>query len=200
MGSPKLLLEIDGKTIIRRVVDTALASLVFEIVVVLGQYATEIEREVPLGARVRTTFNSGHLEGPHSSLRVGLAALDESTEAAIVLLGDQPSISRGVIDSLIEAHQTYRAPLVVPVYQGKRGHPILFDRTLFPELISASENEGRRSVVARHLESATLVQLATAPPMDVDTPGDYRRLKMETDKFIADRKERPRETAGNEKV
>lgn len=176
LGSSKLSLQLAGRSILRHVIDSALASNLSEIVVVLGHYARELVSEIPDDRRVRSVHNARYDEGQHSSVKAGLAVLDGEAEAAVVLLGDQPFVTPEAINAIIDEFQMRRTPLVLPIYQGRRGHPVLFSSALFPELLEASEEQGRREVVRRHMGRAATVALAQEPPMDVDTWQDYLQL------------------------
>ncbi|TMC22639.1 MAG: hypothetical protein E6J34_05660 [Chloroflexi bacterium] len=99
---------------------------------------------------------------------------------ALIILGDQPLLSSHILDTLILAKNTTSKPIVVPLYDGKRGNPVLFDRSLFPELLQVSGDEGGRSVVARHQQDVTGVELGDAvATYDVDTWEAYQEVVRE---------------------
>lgn len=176
LGFNKLSLRLAGRSIVNHVVNTALASQVTEVVVVLGHYVDELSAEIPRDGRVKVVHNPHHEEGPHSSLKAGLIALNGDAEAAVVLLGDQPFVDVQAIDALIGEWLARRPSVVMPLYKGKRGHPVLFSRTLFRELLEVSEEQGRREVIRRHYEEVATVTVDGEPPLDVDTWTDYLRL------------------------
>lgn len=176
MGFSKLGLPLAGQSILSRVVNTALASCVSEVVVVLGHFAEDLSTEIPPSPRVKVVHNPCYGQGQHSSLRVGLAAVDFRAAAAVVLLGDQPMVRTEAIDALAGDFQKNRALFVIPTYNGQRGHPVLFSRALFPELLAAGENEGRREVMRRHRAECRTVATGGEPPTDVDTWQDYVSL------------------------
>jgi molybdenum cofactor cytidylyltransferase len=114
--------------------------------------------------------------GPVSSLQVGLHALSPEAEGAFFAPVDHPLFSAETVLALTRAFRSHRPPLVLPSYEGWRGHPVLFSRDLFPELLEEDLPEGARTVVRRYLEGR--LQLPVDDPgilADIDTPEDYRK-------------------------
>ncbi len=176
MGRQKLALRIGGKSILRRVVECALAARVDEVVVVLGHGADVLEGDLPRDARLRTVLNPRFSEGQSTSVRAGLAALGSHVDAAVFLLGDQPTVLPETIDALVDAFRAGGTRLARPSYRGTPGHPVLFARALFPELAAVSGDRGGRDVLARHRAETLLVPVDRDVPADVDTEDDYRGL------------------------
>lgn len=176
MGFSKLGLELAGQSILSRVVSIAMASDVSEVVVVLGHFAEYLAAEIPESQRVRAVYNQQYEQGQHSSLRAGLSAVDAQAAAVVVLLGDQPMVTAEAIDAVVGEFARKRAPVVVPIWNGRRGHPVLFSRALFPELLTAGEDQGRREVMRRHQAECAAVNMVGDPPRDVDTWEDYLSL------------------------
>jgi molybdenum cofactor cytidylyltransferase len=173
MGRPKLLLELDGKPLIRRVVELVAATKLDEVVVVSGPNRPEIERALE-GTSARLVDNPDHLSGMASSLRAGLRALGPGVEAVVVLLGDQPFQAPAVVDRLVDTYRSSRRPIVVPLYAGIRGNPVLFDRSLFAELARQQGDQGGREVIsANPARVATVAFDSQRPQLDVDTWDDY---------------------------
>lgn len=173
MGQPKLLLELGGQTLLRRAVEQAKASKADEVVVVVGPMRAEMERELA-GTGAQLVDNPDHLSGMASSLRAGIRALGPDVEAAVVLLGDQPFQDRVVIDRLVDAYRAGEQPIVVPLYAGRRGNPVLFDRSLFDELAAQHGDQGGREVIAADPSRvATVAFDSERPQQDLDTWDDY---------------------------
>jgi molybdenum cofactor cytidylyltransferase len=173
MGRPKLLLDLGGRTLIRRAVEQAEQSQADEVVVVVGPNRAEMERALA-GTSARLVENPDHLTGMASSLRAGVGALAPEVEAIVVLLGDQPFQGSEVIDRLIEAHRASGSPIVVPLYAGRRGNPVLFARSLFGELLRQEGDQGGREVIAADpLRVATVAFESEAPQRDLDTWDEY---------------------------
>src|SRR5205823_495990 len=122
--------------------------------------------------------NPDYAQGMSTSLHAGIQALMEltdepgqnSVDGALILLGDQPLMTATIIDQLITARQTTRSSIITPLYGGKRGQPVLFAADLFAELLEVGGDEGARSVIERHRQDLTSVELGDAlPTFDVDT-------------------------------
>ena len=176
LGRPKQLLPLAGRPLLAHTLAHAAASTLDELILVLGHDADAIAGAVGDHGQ-RTVINPGYAAGQSTSLRAGLAALGPETEAVLVLLGDQPTVSPAVIDAILTAYRANPTPIVAPLYDGRRGHPLLFDRSLFPELAQVSGDEGARSIVRAHANEVSFVPISDLePPRDVDTEADYQRL------------------------
>jgi molybdenum cofactor cytidylyltransferase len=171
-GSQKLLAEAQGAPLVRRTVEQVLAAGLDEIVVVLGREAQAVHAALD-EMQVRFVVNPDFRAGMSTSLRSGIRGLATTVEAAIVVLGDQPGISASTILRLIEEYRRSGQPIVVPVYAGTRGNPVLFDASVFPELASVAGDQGGREVIGRDPSRVATVSLPFAMPADVDTVEDY---------------------------
>ena len=139
MGQPKGLLQWAGKPLLRHQVDVLLGSGVGEIGVVLGEGVDELAPLVLDDGRVRTVWNARHAEGRSGSVIIGTLALRDS-EAVMFCNVDQP-LSTGLVDDFLGgAEAAPDFPIAVAAHGGKRGHPVLIRRTLFPEVVSISES------------------------------------------------------------
>jgi molybdenum cofactor cytidylyltransferase len=177
LGRPKQLLDLGGRPLLQHVVDASVASPLDEIVVVLGHAAGEILQTIRAEGRVRIVLNPGYASGQSSSLIAGLRAADPRSEAAVILLGDQPGIRPDVIVTVMRAWRDTGGPMVQASYGGKPGHPTLFGRSVWAELEAATGDEGARGIIASHPEWRSLVEIGGDPPEDVDTEDDYRRIR-----------------------
>ncbi len=175
MGRPKQLLRVGDRTLIRRTVDTVLASPAWPVAVVLGAHADAVRTEI---ARlpVLAVENREWAEGLASSIRTGVRILDAfslSLDAAILVLADQPRLSADSLRRLAEAHLREGRSIVAAHYSGHAGPPALFARRHFAELMALSGADGARPLFTRHageLATVPLPELAT----DLDTPADYQ--------------------------
>lgn len=176
MGRVKQLLPFRGKTILESVVDSALASSLHQVIVVLGHQAdllTPLLEKRP----VNIVVNPSYRKGQSSSLQAGLQALSEEAEAVLFLLGDQPLVSPELIDRILNAFALSPGPIVMPVCAGRRGNPVLFSRETFSRLMSLSEDRGARPLFDEYADR--LIRLPVDDPaihFDVDTEDDYGRL------------------------
>lgn len=177
MGRPKLLLDLGGRPVIRRTVES-LVGRVDDIVVVTGAEDVAL-RGALAGLAVRFANNPRPTDGQGSSIAVGVRALAPRTRAALVTLGDQPWLPGEVIPALVEAFTRGAGSIVVPVYRGVAGHPVLFGRDVFSELAGLTGEGGGRAIVQARPERVARIELDVAPPDDLDTPEDYARLRVE---------------------
>jgi len=170
MGTPKLLLKLSGRSMVQRVLDSVRGSRCDEIVVVLGEAAERVGAEAA-GDRVR------YGEGMGTSLAAGIAALGPQCEAAVVLLGDQPCVTAGMIDALIDAHRRTGKPIVASRYGSVIGAPTLIGRALFPEARRLAGDSGGRVLIQQHPDLVDEVRFPPAAAADVDTPEEFARLR-----------------------
>ena len=176
MGFPKLSLTIKGKSLLQHVIDSALKSKVDEVIVILGARAEKLQREIKPGT-ARIIVNTSYDKGQSTSLKAGLQSISPDSQAVLILLGDQPFITEATIDALIEKYQETGSPVVAPIYNGKRGNPVLFDRSLIPELINTSGDKGGRTVVEKYTDRMATVEIDSATiGIDIDTWDDYQKM------------------------
>jgi molybdenum cofactor cytidylyltransferase len=176
LGRPKQLLDLGGEPLLRHTVRNALASRAGEVVLVLGNQADAIAEAVgDLGQR--TVNNAEFAAGQSTSLRVGIEAVSGESDAAIVMLGDQPLVSPEMLDQIIERFEQTRSLIVQPVYGETPGNPVLLARSLFPELMNIEGDQGARGVIKSHAKEIDRVRISDGlPPGDVDTDEDYQAL------------------------
>jgi molybdenum cofactor cytidylyltransferase len=177
MGEPKQLLQLEGRTLLRRTVDTVLASSAWPVVVVLGAQVEAIRPEV---ARlpVLVVENGEWMEGLASSIRAGVRVLDTfslALQAGLLVACDQPNLSTGALARLIGVHLEGGQSIVAARYGGHPGPPALFARSHFHELMALRGPEGARPLFARHADRFTPVDLPELA-VDLDTPEDYRKF------------------------
>lgn len=188
MGRTKQLLPMGGRPLLALVIDAALGSVADEVVVVLGHEAGEIRSALADGwtGRLRFVENVDYERGQSSSLVAGIAAVDPRSEAVVVLLGDQPTVSSADIDRVIEASTRDGVVAVRAMYDegaaAVAGHPTLIGRALWDEVRGVRGDKGARDVLARHGDHVLRVQIGKPPPADVDTPGDYELLVAATNR------------------
>lgn len=176
MGTPKALLLYQGQTFLERGCAAFLAAGVDELVVVLGAQAEAVRGAVPVHPGIRTVVNTRAFQGQLSSLMVGIGALSPASEAAIVNLVDHPLVTAETIKALIAAFREVPAPILVASYRGRRGHPVLFSRQVYGELLAAPLDQGAKAVVRRDPTRVREVPLDDPGILaDIDTPEDYAR-------------------------
>lgn len=178
MGRPKQLLLYRGKTLIRRAVEAALASVCRPVVVVIGAHAGPVKKELD-GLPVLTADNRQWVKGMSSSIRSGLGALvaaDPELEGAVIMLCDQPFVDAGVVNGLADARRETGKYIVASEYGGARGVPVFFGRELFAEIDGLDAAEGARQIIGNHPHDIATVIFPEAA-IDIDTPYDYALLK-----------------------
>jgi molybdenum cofactor cytidylyltransferase len=176
-GNNKLLAEIEGTRMIRRVVQAALNSKADEVIVVLGWEEEKIRAaltELPCRIVVNRTYE----EGQCSSVKVGLAEISPSTRAVLILPGDVAMVDAHLINMVIEKYDLGGYMIVVAAHEGRSGHPILFDKQLFPEIGRINEETfGLKAIVKKHEGEVCLVETGSPNVLkDVDTPEDLKQL------------------------
>jgi molybdenum cofactor cytidylyltransferase len=176
MGENKLLLRLDGETVLVRAVRRALAAGLDPVIVVLGHEAERARPELA-GIDCRTVVNPEYSRGMNSSARAGIAAVPASAAAAVILLADMPFVTAGMIASAVERYRESDAPLVLSEYGGVQAPPTLYDNSLFAE-IGSPEGEGcGKRVIRRYRAEAVVLDWPAAALADLDRPEDYERIK-----------------------
>jgi molybdenum cofactor cytidylyltransferase len=177
MGQPKALLPIDGETFIERIVGAFKKTSAAKIIVILGHNAAEMKgrlEHLPVEILVNPDYKLGQL----SSLQVAVRHLEKEPgcEGMIVHLVDHPYIDAKLAETMIERFSTSGKLIVVPRYNGKRGHPVIFSRKLFSELLAAPMDQGAKVVVNAHRDDTLEIDTENeGVTVDIDTPELYRQ-------------------------
>lgn len=172
-GRPKQLVSWGGKPLLAHVVDRALASALHTVVVVTGFEGERIAGAVA-GRPVIVVHNPRWVEGMSTSVQAGIRALPDDLEAALFIVADQPGLTPEIINALLRRYRETLAPIVVPLYEGKRGNPTLFARRMFPELLQVEGDRGGRDLIERYRSSVEFVEVGVSEAaLDIDTPEDY---------------------------
>jgi molybdenum cofactor cytidylyltransferase len=174
-----MLAELSGRPLVRHTVERVLESCVNRVIVVVPPDNALI-RDAFQGLEVFCVESVDAATGMSASLAAGVAALPVDAEAVVVALGDQPTVSPNVVDCVIDAWRTTGKSIVVPVYAGIRGHPVLFAREVFEELRTVRGDQGGREVIARDPGRVAEVRVEGAVPVDVDVREDLARLEPGT--------------------
>jgi molybdenum cofactor cytidylyltransferase len=175
MGRNKLLIELDGKSLVEHTVDAALASQAAPVIVVLGHQRDDIIARLA-DRNVVLVENPDYAEGLSTSLKRGLAALPETVEGAIICLADMPGIGQQLLDRLIAAFNPVEGrEIILPMRQGKRGNPVLWGRRFFAELQGIAGDTG-----ARHLIGAWPEHVA-----EIEAPDDGVLIDLDTPEALA---------------
>jgi molybdenum cofactor cytidylyltransferase len=178
MGFPKPLLRIGNDTFLRRTLQSML-EVARDVVVVTGAYEQPVRDEVPAIPRIRIVHNPDFQRGQLSSLRRAIGATSPDVDGVLVHLADHPLVLSATFRALVDYYQARRAPILIARHRGHRGHPVLFAKDVFSELLAAPESEGARFVV--NADPARVVYVEVEDPgvtLDLDTPADLKRAGL----------------------
>ena len=174
MGTVKAMLDAGGRTFLERVIHAHRAGGCSRVLVALTTLDGPVAAHA-MEAGAQVVRNPSPEEGPIGSLRASLRVLDDSVEGVSFCPVDHPLIHENTVQNLIDVFQHSQAPLVVPTFNGKRGHPVLFRRVLFDELLNDALPEGARTVVHKHLDDTASVPVDDeGTVIDIDDMTAYR--------------------------
>lgn len=171
-GAPKQLLPFGDSTLLGQVVKNANASVLDQVVVVLGRASGELRDSVDFG-RAKVVDNTAYGTGCASSLLAGMDAAGEDCEALMLLLGDQPGVSSEFMDFALAEWRRERPWASVTSYRGELGHPFIFPRESFVELRDLHGDKAVWKLIEAYPERVSRVRIEAPLPPDVDTPEDY---------------------------
>lgn len=175
MGRQKLLLRYDGKPMIRSIVEKTISSNASPTIVVIGSHKEEVKNELT-DCSVLLSENERFEEGMLSSVQTGFSAVPPESEGVLVLLGDQPMVSETVINRLISVFQKTAKGLIIPTFNGKRGHPVLISSKYKQSINSLNPEMGLRELFLKNSRDILEIEVQTEDVLkDIDTPEDYQR-------------------------
>ncbi|GAC1515270.1 MAG: nucleotidyltransferase family protein [Gemmatimonadaceae bacterium] len=177
-GRQKLLVPLGTIPLVRHAARRLIDEPVDDVIVVGGADREEL-RDALAGLAVRIVDAGGGRPAMSASLRAGMLALPAAAQAVVVALGDEPTVPAGVVARSIDIWRRERSPIVVPVYDGHPGHPVLFDLTLRDELLAVEGDVGARPIIARDAARVRHFAVASPRPRDVDTEDDMARAERE---------------------
>jgi molybdenum cofactor cytidylyltransferase len=177
MGSPKALIPYRGKTFLEHLLEAARHPKISPTIVVLGPHADPIRKQVALDG-VNVVINQEWQKGQLSSIQAAVShlAVKNESDGFMLFLVDHPFISATLVDRLVNEFYRSGRPIVVPTFQGRRGHPVIFARRLYEELLAAPLDKGARTVVWAH--SNEVLEMPTEEEgvvMNLNDPETFRR-------------------------
>lgn len=182
MGCPKALLEYQGRTFLQSILDATEAAGIQRRIVVLGPDADKILETHDL-RDVIVVYTKQFEAGPIGSMRAAIhEVLPHPVEGLLVWPVDMPRVTIATVETLVGGFTRSAAPIAVPVFQGKGGHPVIFGREVFDELLEVSDSDGARVVV--RADRGRVVRIPVSDPAvleDLNTPSEYQRLKQRED-------------------
>ena len=176
LGSPKQLIEFEGQTLIERITETAL-SISEEILIVLGGNSELILPKLErFNNVISTIYNPDWKEGMGTSIRIGVEKLAENSDLIIILLADQPFISKVLLQNMLQSYAKTQNPIVSCIYSNSLGVPILFDKSVFFELLKLNGDKGAKSFLHLYKNRISTIDFPEAI-VDIDTLEDVENLK-----------------------
>lgn len=176
MGSPKALLPYQGRPFLEHLLEVTKHQKIGVRRVILGAHAEAIGNAIALNPE-EVVVNEDWEKGQLSSIRVALRNLPAGTDGIMVCLVDHPLISAALVDGLIEQFYASRAPVVLPVFEGRRGHPVIFSAALYEELEKAPLEVGARSVVWAHrTEVSEYMTTEEGCVVNLNDPETFQRI------------------------
>ena len=175
MGVNKLSLPWGKRTVFEHCLHTLLRSKVDEVIVVLNHPAKGI---VPLikDQKVKIVINPYYKRGMSASIRRGLRVIDPRSDGILIALGDQPFLKTRTINVLIHAFVQSKGAIIIPLYRGIQGHPVLFSRRFEKELLRIKGDVGAKSIIERYPQDAWIVPVRSEGVVkDIDIWKDYRK-------------------------
>jgi molybdenum cofactor cytidylyltransferase len=180
MGENKLLLALDGETVVRRAVRAAVAAGLGPVVVVLGHESDRVRAEIA-DLPCRAVFNADHAQGKGTSLQVGIGEVASGTSAgaAVIVLADMPFVVAPMLAAVAARWRESDAPMVISRYGDVNAPPILYDRALFAELLSLPGEACGKMMIRRHGGEAEVLRWPEEALADIDVPEDYSRIQAQ---------------------
>jgi molybdenum cofactor cytidylyltransferase len=175
MEKDKLLLEVGGIPVIERVLKAAKSSLLDDIILV---YQNEKVGAIGGKYRVRTVYNDSAHEGQSAAVKLGVRKSRPDTDAFMFLVGDQPFLEPATINTLIDQFTRNQQSIIVPVYNGKRGNPVIFPSLFRDNLLAIEGDRGGKMVIEKMEDRTRFVPMEeSATGIDIDTQEEYERIQ-----------------------
>lgn len=176
MGKPKQLMPFGRSTILEQTIDNLLNSEVSEVIVVLGYRAEEMIKTVAIKP-VKVVINPAYHQGMSTSIVTGLNLVDDEAQAVMLALADQPLVDSKTMNRLIDEFFNHDKGIAIPVYQGRRGHPIIFSIKYKGELLKLTGDIGGRQIIKQHPDDVLEVAVGCESiNIDINTPSNYSHL------------------------
>jgi molybdenum cofactor cytidylyltransferase len=183
MGQPKQLMPFGQITIVERTIDNLLNSAVSETIVVLGYKDEEIRKTIA-GKPIKIAMNPDYQQGMSTSIIAGLKQVDKRARAVLIALSDQPFVDSQTITSLVEAFIANKRGIIIPVYQGRRGNPVIFAIEYKGELLNLKGDVGGREIIKLHPDEVLEVAVnCEGVLLDIDTMENYTPITLNPEKY-----------------
>jgi molybdenum cofactor cytidylyltransferase len=184
MGRNKMLLDLDGRSVVRRTVEAALAAGLDRVVVVLGHEADRVRGsldglEGAAGVSCELIVNADHAKGVGTSLHAGLRHVAPSADAAVVILADMPFVTSSMIAGVVRLHRETGARLVLSHYGDVQAPPTLYARSLFADVLAVPDEKCGKQVAKRYRDEAAIASWPSSALRDIDVTDDYEAVRAE---------------------
>lgn len=182
MGRPKQLLKIGNQTLIERAIELTQGVGLDQTVIVLGANAEKMEAVIKKEDHFSIVLNKDWAKGMGTTLRTGLQFLLETNpklEAVIIMVCDQPYLTREILQELINTYDKERTEIVTAQYGEVAGVPAIFSKKLFSKLMALKEDEGARKIIKRYKGSIATIDFPKGA-IDLDTPEAYQKFLKAT--------------------
>ena len=178
MGQTKQLLPLGQKSMVWHVANASCQSRLDKVILVTGASADDVAAAVH-DFTISIVHNPHWADGQSSSIITGLGAVKPDTDAVIFLLADQPLLTTGVINAMIDAYHISGKSIICPAHKGRRGNPVLFDWEKWKSaLYNLSGDQGARKIIEANSNCVGHIPVDSAELFfDVDTDDDYRRMR-----------------------
>lgn len=156
-GGGKLTRIVQGKPILQHVVEKAVKSSLDNVLLITG-YEKNFGEMVAEHYDIKSHFNPNYSQGMSTSLKLGVSKIPQGISAILVFLGDMPYIQSETLETIINLHKTTKGKIIIPVYKGKKGHPVLISCIYKDEIYSISGDIGAREIIKKHIDEVTYVE------------------------------------------
>jgi molybdenum cofactor cytidylyltransferase len=178
MGKAKQLLRLGESTVLVQTLKMVRRSAVGQIVLVLGSSAAEIFPHLSAFEDIKVVINRAYGEGMASSLQAGVSALNPQTEAALIVLGDQPFIRAQTLNRIVQEYSQTKSQVIIPTYKGARGNPVLLDRAMFSAVMALEGDVGCRAIFKNYPEAILKLEVEDAGILlDINNQDEYEQVR-----------------------
>jgi len=181
-GSPKALAQFNGKTVIEHLQCLLVDSKIDEVIIVLGAHSTNIKPYILKHKKVKVVYNKDYNLGQTSSFKIGLSSIEKVSRYVFLLPVDYPAIKKETIDYLCQEFEPTSPLILIPTYEGKKGHPPVFNMSLKEEFMELDNGKGLNRIARKHTEDTVYVPVNDSGVIATfNTPEELDELKQ---KFI----------------
>ena len=182
MGYPKALLEFRGRTFLQSILEASAALGIQRRIVVLGPSGDKILKNHDLDD-VTVVWTEKFKAGPIGSIRAAIREIQpHPVEGLLVWPVDMPHVTIATVELLLDGFRAGRSAIAVPTFEGKGGHPVIFGRAVFEELLDTPDGEGAKPVV--RADPGRVLKVEVDDPAvveDLNTPSEYQMMRRRED-------------------